>query len=134
MSVSYQVIAYEQWSFVRTVVRQGQEHGAANDGWKRQEHKDRGLELDLHGDVSPEHRRDKLDETEGNIEQNRRETVEAERLDDQGAEGRDAAAGNRDGEHHREPKPGFRVKEGFASLLPFPDVIFDTLLVHSQST
>lgn len=97
-----------------------------------------------------------LDGAEGDVEEDRGEGVEAERLDDEGAKSRNAAAWNtvennivrvvtlvlqgwrviwnlRYGEHETEPEPRLGIKHGFTDMVPFPDARANAHLVHAET-
>lgn len=89
----------------------------------------------------------------GYVEENRGEGVEAERLDDERAKGRNATTGDtvigavsavldmrgdvfrnlRNGEHEAEPEPRLWIEHGFADVVPFPDAGANAHLVHAET-
>jgi hypothetical protein len=72
----------------------GDKDRTTNDGRDTKERKHRAFTFPVSGEEGASERGDKLDGTERNVEQDCVERVIAEGLDDQGAEGGDAAARN----------------------------------------
>lgn len=79
---------------MRAVVRNLEQHYTPGNGGKTQQGDDRPLHLDVRRKPRASHCGDELNRTKGDVEEDSLELVEAEGLNNQRAERRDATAGN----------------------------------------
>lgn len=131
-----------------------EEDDAACDWGEAEEEENGRFHVYFIGDPGAAESGNHLHGTEGDVEEDCSEGVEAEGLDDERAKSRNASAGDavvfvdvsrvidmnvlaygnlRNGEHEAEPEPRLWIEHGFADVVPFPDAGANAHLVHAET-